>query len=457
MDIDKEIFRAYDIRGIVDKQLDEYTMYLIGGAIGTEVLAQGGKSIVTGRDGRLSGSHLMKALQLGITTTGCHVIDIGMVPTPVVYYATYALDTNSGVMLTGSHNPPEYNGLKIVINGITLTADAIQGLYKRIKQQRIYMGRGQVTQADLTSQYITQITDRIHLANPVKLVIDCGNGVAGITAPTLFKLLGCEVHTLYGEVDGNFPNHHPDPSIPANLTDLIATVKATNADIGLAFDGDGDRLGVVTNEGEIIWPDRQLALFAKDLLTRHPASTIIYDVKCSKHVTDIIRKHGGKPLMYKTGHSFLKAKMQETDALLSGEMSGHIYFKERWFGFDDGAYTGARLLEMMTQQNISSADLFKAIPDSINTPELKLPIQEKNKFAFMEKLLANASFPEAEINTIDGLRVDFSDSWGLVRPSNTTPHLILRFEADDEKGLLRIQQLFRHMLLQLDSTLGLPF
>jgi phosphomannomutase/phosphoglucomutase len=457
MTIDKEIFRAYDIRGIVDTQLDEYAVRQLGEAIGTEVLAQGGNTIITARDGRLSGPRLMHALQNGIMSTGCNVIDIGMVPTPVLYYATHVLESNSGVMLTGSHNPPDYNGLKIVINGITLTTEAILGLYYRVKYKRIYMGRGNLKNVDLNQQYLTQITDHISLARPLKLVIDCGNGAAGNLAPTLFKNLGCDVTTLYAEVDGNFPNHHPDPSIPANLQDLIKTVKEKKADIGFAFDGDGDRLGVVTNEGEIIWPDRQLALFAKDILSRHPGTTIVYDVKCSKHLTQIIKQHGGKPLMYKTGHSLLKAKMQEMNALLSGEMSGHIYFKERWYGFDDGLYTGVRLLEILSQQKLTSAELFHTIPDSINTPELKLPMAEKRKFGFMETLIRNANFSGAEINTIDGLRVDFADGWGLIRPSNTTPYLILRFEADDEKGLIRIQQVFRELLLKLDNTLELPF
>lgn len=457
MTIDKEIFRAYDIRGIVDQQLDEYTVRQLGEAIGSEVLAQGGNCIITARDGRLSGPRLMKTLQNGIMATGCNVIDIGMVPTPVLYYATHTLETNSGIMLTGSHNPPEYNGLKMVINGVTLTSEAIKNIYYRIKYKRTYMGRGQLKNMDITAQYLDQIVNHIRLTKPLKVVIDCGNGAAGNIAPILFNKLGCEVISLFTEVDGHFPNHHPDPSVPDNLQDLIKTVRETKADIGFAFDGDGDRLGVVTNEGTIIWPDRQLALFAKDILSRHPGTNIVYDVKCSKHLTEIIKKHGGIPVMYKTGHSLLKAKMQETGAMLSGEMSGHIYFKERWFGFDDGLYTGTRLLEILSQQELSSADLFRTIPDSINTPELKLPMAENRKFHFIQHLVKNATFPGAEINTIDGLRVDFPDGWGLIRCSNTTPYLILRFEADDEKGLTRIKEAFRTMLLSLDNNLELPF
>lgn len=457
MTIDKEIFRAYDIRGIVDTQLDEYAVRQIGEALGSEVLAQGGNTIITARDGRLSSPRLMPVLQNGIMSTGCNVIDIGMVPTPLLYYATHVLESTSGVMLTGSHNPANYNGLKIVINSVTLTSSAILGLYNRIKYKRIYMGRGKLKHIDVTDKYLTQITEKHALSRPIKIVIDCGNGVTGMIAPTLFKKLGCDVTTLYPEIDGNFPNHHPDPSIPANLQDLIKTVKEKNADVGFAFDGDGDRLGVITNKGEIIWPDRQLALFAKDILSRHPGTTIVYDVKCSKHLTHIIKQAGGIPLMYKTGHSLLKAKMQEVNALLSGEMSGHLYFKERWFGFDDGMYTGVRLLEILDQQKLSSAELFQAIPDSVNTPELKLPMPEKRKFAFMETLIKQANFPDAEINTIDGLRADFIDGWGLIRPSNTTPYLILRFEADNERSLARIKEIFREALLKLDNALELPF
>ncbi len=457
MEIAQEIFRAYDIRGIVETQLNESSVYAIGRGIGSEVLAQGETSIITARDGRLSGPHLMMALQQGILSTGCNVIDIGMQPTPVLYYATHILGHSSGVILTGSHNPPNYNGIKIVIAEKTLTPEDIQHLYHRIQNEDFTQGHGRLESADVEDRYIEQITNHIKLTQPVKIVLDCGNGVTGELAPRLFNALGCEVIALYEEIDGNFPNHHPDPSVPENLTTLIQTVKETQADIGFAFDGDGDRLGVVTNEGDIIWADRQLALFAKDILARNPGNLVVYDVKCSKHLAHIIRESGGVPLMYKTGHSLIKNKMHECGALISGEMSGHIYFKERWFGFDDGMYTGARLLEILTQQPLSSAELFQTIPNSINTPELKLPMAESKKFGFMELLIKAANFPGAILHTIDGLRVDFADGWGLVRPSNTTPYLILRFESDNQSGLERIQQSFREMLLGLDASLKLPF
>jgi phosphomannomutase/phosphoglucomutase len=457
MIIDSEIFRAYDIRGLVDDQLNPSTIYIIGQAIGSAVLATGTSSILTCRDGRISSPSLMHALQQGIISTGCNIIDIGMQPTPVLYFATHMTDCHSGVMLTGSHNPTNYNGLKIVIAGQVLSSEAIQQLYTRIQQQQFAVGSGQITTLAIEDNYIHHILNTIHIHKPFKIVIDAGNGVAGKLAPRLFKALGCEVFELYCDIDGNFPNHHPDPSVASNLQTLIAAVQHHQADVGFAFDGDGDRLGLITNTGEIIWPDRQLALFAKDILGRHPGSTIVYDVKCSKHLTDIIRAHHGVPLMYKTGHSLIKNKMQETGALLSGEMSGHIYFKERWFGFDDGLYTGARLLELLSQTNSSSTELFASIPDSINTPELKLAISEQQKFSFMALLMQTAIFPNAMVHTIDGLRVDFHDGWGLIRPSNTTPYLILRFEADNEISLLRIQEQFRQLLLTLDASLQLPF
>ncbi|NNM59248.1 MAG: phosphomannomutase/phosphoglucomutase [Legionellales bacterium] len=455
--ISKEIFRAYDIRGIVDIQLNADTIYLLGQAIGTEVLAQGGNTIITGRDGRLSGPVLLAALQQGLLSTGCDIIDIGMVPTPVLYFATHTLKSNSGSMLTGSHNPANYNGIKPVINGRSLTPESLLKLYDCIQNKAFSTGQGSLTTTDVTENYLSHITDHIKLKRPVKLVIDCANGATGNIAPELFSRLGCDVIPMYTEVDGRFPNHHPDPSAPENLQDLIVRVRTEKADLGFAFDGDGDRLGVVTNEGEIIWPDRQLAFFAKDILSRHPGTPVVYDVKCSSHLTNIVKQCGGQPIMYKTGHSLIKNKMIEEKALLSGEMSGHIYFKERWFGFDDGLYTGARLLEIFTAQSLSSADLFRTIPSGVNTPELKLAMNEDLKFGFIDTLVKNADFPDAEMTTIDGLRVDFEDGWGLVRASNTTPHLILRFEAINQASLDRIKAVFRDLLLAQDKTLKLPF
>lgn len=456
--IPQEIFRAYDIRGIVDQTLTPEIVYTIGLAIGSENLACGENKILVARDGRLSGPVLLKALIEGLQASGCDVIDIGMVPTPVLYFATYALSIPSGVMLTGSHNPANYNGLKIVIAGETLSDTRIQALYQRIQAQQLAQGHGSfTTYANIATDYVQRITSDVFLKKPLRVVIDCGNGVAGNIAPKLFQSLGCEVVELFCEVDGHFPNHHPDPSIPQNLEDLIVAVKQHHADVGLAFDGDGDRLGVITNTGEIIWPDRQLMLYAIDVISRNPGAMIIYDVKSTSHLETVIKQHGGQPLMWKTGHSLVKAKLRETGALLAGEMSGHTFFKERWYGFDDGLYTAARLLEILAATSKTCSELFAEIPNSINTPELKLPLAEEEKFNFMDLFKQQATFDNAQITTIDGLRADFADGWGLIRPSNTSPYLILRFEANDIAGLQRIQNLFREQLLKVQLDLLLPF
>lgn len=456
--IPQEIFRAYDIRGIVDQTLTPEIVYTIGLAIGSENLACGENKILVARDGRLSGPVLLKALIDGLQASGCDVIDLGMVPTPILYFATYALSIPSGVMLTGSHNPANYNGLKIVIAGETLSDTRIQALYQRIQTQQLTHGHGAfTTYANIATDYVQRITADVVLKKPLRVVIDCGNGVAGSIAPKLFQSLGCEVIELFCEVDGHFPNHHPDPSIPQNLEDLIAAVKQHHADVGLAFDGDGDRLGVVTNTGEIIWPDRQLMLYAIDVISRNPGAMIIYDVKSTSHLETVVKQHGGQPLMWKTGHSLVKAKLRETGALLAGEMSGHTFFKERWYGFDDGLYTAARLLEILAATSKTCSELFAEIPNSINTPELKLPLTEEEKFNFMDLFKQQATFENAQITTIDGLRADFADGWGLIRPSNTSPYLILRFEANDIAGLQRIQNLFREQLLKVRLDLLLPF
>lgn len=455
--ISAEIFRAYDIRGIVDKTLTIDSVYLIGQAIGSEAQQRGQTSIILARDGRLSGPSLAKSLADGILATGCDVIDIGAVPTPLLYFATNILGTQSGVMLTGSHNPPDYNGIKMVLAGHTLANEEIQALYQRIVEKDLRQGKGNCRHDDIVARYLARIKSDIILKRKLKVVIDCGSGIPGKVAPLLFSTLNCEVIPLFCEVDGNFPHHHPDPSDPKNLKTLIATVIKEKADIGLAFDGDGDRLGVVTNTGEIIWPDRQLMLFARDVLSRNSGAEIIFDVKCTANLNHVIKQYGGKPLMWKTGHSLIKAKLRETKAPLAGEMSGHIFFKERWFGFDDGLYTGARLLEILAADACSAAELFHDFPDSINTPELKLPLSEAEKFKFMAEFINNAKFPDAKVTTIDGVRADFVDGWGLIRPSNTTPYLILRFEAISEDALLRIQSLFRQQLLSLKADLVLPF
>lgn len=456
--VPQEIFRAYDIRGIVDETLTSEVVYAIGLAIGSENRARGENKIIVARDGRLSGPTLLKALTEGLQASGCDVIDIGMVPTPVLYFATYTLATHSGVMLTGSHNPSNYNGLKIVIAGETLSDERIQALYQRIQTNDFTKGAGTLTShTTIVAEYIQRIISDVKLKKPLRIAIDCGNGVAAAVAPQLFRALGCEVFELFCDVDGNFPNHHPDPSIPENLNDLIAAVKEHQADVGLAFDGDGDRLGVVTNEGEVIWPDRQLMLYAIDVLSRNPGAMIIYDIKSTSHLETIIKQHGGQPLMWKTGHSLVKAKLRETGALLAGEMSGHTFFKERWYGFDDGLYTAVRLLEILAANEKSIGEIFAEIPNSINTPELKLPIAEDEKFIFINEFKRQAKFEDAEITTIDGLRADFKDGWGLVRPSNTSPYLILRFEASNQDSLERIQELFRQQLLMLNKDLVLPF
>ena len=453
----KEIFKAYDIRGIVDKTLTQEVVTLIGRALGSEALTRNQSSIIVGRDGRLSGPMLVDSLAQGIMATGCDVIDIGQAPTPTIYFAGFHLDTQSVVAVTGSHNPPEYNGLKIVLDGETLSGDRIQAIRQKILDQDFSQGLGKRHQHEVTDAYIERIVKDIQLKRPLKVVIDCGNGVAGAVAPRLFGKLGCETVELFCEVDGSFPNHHPDPSQIENLQDLIHAVQDNNADIGLAFDGDGDRLGVVTPNGSNIWPDRQMILFARDILKRQPGAKVIYDVKCSRNLPAEILAAGGEPIMWRTGHSFIKAKLKESGAALAGEMSGHIFFKERWYGFDDGLYTAARLIELLAKQQESPQQIFNGLPDSINTPELRIEMEEGQHFEFMEELVNNADFPDGKVSTIDGLRVDFKDGFGLVRPSNTTPILVLRFEADNEAALSRIQDQFRNLLQRTRPEVVIPF
>lgn len=455
--VPEEIFRAYDIRGVVDNQLTPDVVREIGKAIGSEAFDRGEQKVVVARDGRLSGPTLIEALKEGLKASGRDVIDIGEVPTPVLYFATNYLDTRSGVMLTGSHNPANYNGLKIVIAGETLAKENIQKLYSRIKNSDFVSGKGSEEARNVVPDYLGQITADVALAQPLKVAVDCGNGVAGSIAPRLLQGLGCEVIGLYCDVDGNFPNHHPDPSKPENLNDLIAMVKSEKADIGLAFDGDGDRLGVVVSDGTIVWPDRQMMLYAIDVLSRNPGADIIFDVKCTRHLPKVISSHGGRPIMWKTGHSLVKAKMKETGALLAGECSGHIFFKERWYGFDDALYTAARLLEILAGDVRSSAEVFAALPNSMATPELNVTISDTRKFDFVNKLAKVATFGNGRINTTDGIRVDFDDGWGLVRASNTTPCLVMRFEADNAASLERIKNQFREQILAIDSSLQVPF
>lgn len=457
-EINATIFRAYDIRGIVDVSLTENVAELIGKAVGSLLKEKNGNKIVVARDGRLSGSRLSAALCKGLMAAGLHVYDLGVVPTPVLYYATQFFKERSGIMLTGSHNPPDYNGMKIVIAGKNLAEEGITEIYHKIKAQQFLKGTGSYQRHEINEQYIQEIGHNVILQRPLKIVIDAGNGVTGGLAPQLFKSLGCKVVELFCDIDGNFPNHHPDPGDIRNLQTLIEKVKAEKADLGLAFDGDGDRLGVVTNTGEIIFPDRLLMLFAIDVLAKISQAKIIYDVKCTSHLHEIINKYHGTPIMWKTGHSLIKVKMAECNAQLGGEMSGHFFFKDRWNGFDDALYAGARLLEILAAQTQSSSELFATIPNSVNTPELKVVVKDEEKFSVMANLIAKANFKEAtDITTIDGLRVHFDEGWGLIRASNTSPYLILRFEAINETILTKIQTIFKHWLLSVEPNLVLPF
>ena len=457
------IFRAYDIRGVVGRELTPQVAAWIGQAIGTVMAEQGLTDIVVGRDGRLSGPELAGGLIEGLRKAGRNVIDVGMVPTPVVYFAAYHLRAGSGVAVTGSHNPPDYNGFKVVVGGETLSGAAIQDLYARIRDGRLQQAdsTGSLQQQAVDEDYIRRIADDVQLERPLKVVADAGNGVAGEIAPRLLEAIGAEVIPLYCDVDGSFPNHHPDPSEPHNLEDLIATVKRFDADLGLAFDGDGDRLGVVTREGQIIFPDRLLMLYAADVLLRNPGALVIYDVKCTGKLSDYILRHGGSPMMWKTGHSLIKAKMRETEAELAGEMSGHFFFKERWYGFDDGLYSAARLLEILAGRFETPSEVLAELPDSVSTPEIKVPVQGDPHVVVAQFASAaqadEATFGGARLTTIDGLRADWNDGWGLVRASNTTPVLVLRFEADDAAALARIKDLYRGQLARLLPDTPLEF
>ena len=451
------IFKAYDIRGIVEDTLTEEITFKIGQAVGSEIIANGGDSIVIGRDGRLSGPRLTQVLSDGLRAAGINVTDIGLAPSPVVYFSSYSKNISSCIAITGSHNPPNYNGFKMVVDGVTLSAERIQAIKQRIIDEDFTQGAGTYTQAEVIEDYIARIVGDVKLARKMKIVIDCGNGVGGATAPQVFKQLGCDVIELFSDVDGNFPNHHPDPSQIENLQDLIAAVKEHDAELGLAFDGDADRLGVVTKKGEIVWADRQMVLFAQDVLSRNPGAEIIYDVKCSRNLPKEIEAAGGKATMWRTGHSFVKAKLKETGAALAGEMSGHIFFKERWFGFDDGVYAGARLLEILSKRDETPQAIFDALPDSVNTPELRIDFAEGEHYTFMEKLQKVADFGDASVSKIDGLRVDYADGFGLIRPSNTTPILVLRFEADSQVAIERIQDDFKTAIHQIDTIISIPF
>ena len=459
--LDRSIFKAYDIRGIVDRNLGAEVVRAIGLAVGARVKAAGGTDAVVGRDGRLSGPTLAAALSDGLRDAGVNVVDIGQVTTPIVYYATYELGAGSGVAVTGSHNPPDYNGLKMVVAGDAIHGEAITRLGEEVAAGTHVpvpaSQRGSLREVALTERYVQRIAGDIKLARPMKIAIDCGNGVAGAVAPALFRALGCEVTELFCEVDGTFPNHHPDPAHPENLQDLIRCLQTTDCEIGLAFDGDGDRLGVVTKRGSIIFPDRQLMLLAQEVLSRNPGATIIYDVKCTRNLAGFIRAHGGVPMMSRTGHSLVKARLKETGAPLAGEMSGHIFYKDRWYGFDDGLYAGARMLEILSHHADPGAVL-EGLPDSPTTPELQLRCAEGEHFTLVEAIKRTARFEGAtEVIDIDGVRVEYADGFGLARASNTTPVVVLRFEADNDAALARIQAQFRQAILAVKPGATLPF
>ncbi len=457
MQVPAEIFKAYDIRGIVGRTLTPDIVVAIGQAVGSEAIARGRRTVATGRDGRHSGPELAAALARGLQSSGVDVIDIGQAATPILYFAAHHFDTLSGVAVTGSHNPPEYNGLKIMVDGETLSGEAIQGLRQRIEKGRLERGSGSYRSEEVREPYLKRITGDVKLARPMRLVVDCGNGVAGGTAPELYRRLGCELTELFCEVDGSFPNHHPDPSQPKNLADVQKALAAGKGELGFAFDGDGDRLGVVTKSGKIIYPDRQLMLFAADVLERHPGAQIIFDVKSTRHLFSWIRQHGGKPVLWKTGHSLIKQKLKETGALLAGEMSGHTFFKERWYGFDDALYAGARLLEILSRASDPSAVL-EALPDAVSTPELHVKFAEGENYTLIEQLQRTARFTDArEVIKIDGLRVEYDDGFGLARASNTTPVVVLRFEADNEQAMRRIQEDFRRAILAARPDAALPY
>jgi len=463
MQIAASIFKAYDIRGIVPSTITAEVAEGIGRAFGSIALAEGEKTVAVGRDGRLSGPDLSAALMRGLAAVGIEVIDVGMVTTPMLYFAASTL-CKSGIQVTGSHNPRDYNGFKMVMGGRAIYGEEIQAIRKMMESESWKLkDGGKILQADVLAAYTARIVSDIKLARPMKIVVDSGNGIAGASAPGILRAIGCEVIELFSEVDGNFPNHHPDPSKPENLKDLIAALKTSGAELGLAFDGDGDRLGIVTREGVNIYPDRQMMLFARDVLSRVPGGTILFDVKCSQRLAPAVREAGGKPLMYKTGHSLIKAKMREIEAgggeaPLGGEMSGHIFFKERWYGFDDGTYAGTRLLEIVSKSPDASAVL-NALPTSFSTPELNVACHEGEPPKLVAEAVALANFPApAEINTIDGLRVDWPDGFGLLRASNTTPVLVLRFEGHTEEALHRIEADMLKLLRQVkpDASFAAP-
>ena len=455
--IPASIFRAYDIRGLVDEQLTENSVELISRAIGSEALANGIASLLVGFDGRLSSPILSKSLITGLQSAGCNVVNLGLIPTPLLYFATHVSSHSSGVMLTASHNPSNYNGLKIVFNQNCLADNQIQRIKHRIDNNQLSSGEGTYQDLNIIDAYLEDVSERINLKRPLSLIIDCGNAVPATVAPNLFKLLGCEVTPLYCDIDGSFPNHHPDPTLPENLAALAKQVVNTGADLGIALDGDGDRLGIVTNKGEFIDADKMLMLLVENILPNYAKAPVVFDVKCSSELAVKISSIGGKPVMHRSGHSFMKQKMRETGAPIGGEYAAHIFFKDRWFGFDDGIYTAARIVEILSSQDKSSSEVFGAFNSTLSTPEIKLEVDEESKFGLIDRLLELAEFPEGKLITLDGLRVEFADGWGLIRASNTSPALLLRFEASNEERLNEIKKAFKALISRVDNRISLDF
>lgn len=454
------IFLRYDIRGIAGDTISPENTYTIGRAFSLLMQEADEQSVIVARDNRPSSPALMTALIEGLTDSGIDVISLGEQPTPLAYFATHQLNIPNALIITGSHNPPEYNGIKCVLAGKPLHSEGLQRLFRRTRAAFPVKEKGNHQQTDIVPDYLNRITSDIQLKRKLKVIIDCGNGTASTIAPELMRQLGCDVTTLYCDSDGTFPNHHPNPSVPDNMAEMKRQLLTGDFDLGLAFDGDGDRLGVMDCNGKIIWPDRQMMLFTEDVLHRHPGAAIIFDVKSSQHLSDTIRAQGGQPIMWCSGHSLLKEKLAQTsDAQLAGELSGHVFFKDRWYGFDDALYTAARLLELIAQNNQDSAKQFSHWPDAASTPELSIDFESYEKLVeFMHQLhQLHMQFSDGNITLIDGIRVDFDDGWGLVRASNTTPALVLRFEGKDEKTLKRIQAEFRQQLLSVEPELSLPF
>ena len=457
MKVNSEIFRAYDIRGIVDEALTEEGIFQIGKAIGSHILSEGRSSILTARDGRVSGPRLLNQFQKGVMSSGCDVVDIGEVPTPLLYFSTFKTNISDGVMLTGSHNPKNYNGLKIVINKKSMTSEKIEKIKSMIEEESFLDGEGKITSFDIKEDYLNELKEKIKINSKMKICLDCGNGVGGMIAPQAFKLLGLDVIELYSEVDGNFPNHHPDPGNPNNLKDLQEKVLETNSDLGIALDGDGDRVGLIDNKGEIIFPDTYMMLLAENLLMKKSKGSIVFDVKCSTNLEKVIKNFNGTPIMSRTGHSYIKSKMIETNALLGGEMSGHIFFNDDWYGFDDAIYSALRMIEILSMTKSTSHEVFNSYPKHFSTPEINLKVSEENKFKVIDELKTLIDSSLYALIDIDGIRLENENSWGLVRASNTSPNLVLRFEGKTESDLLEIKNYFKEILSKIEFDLQLDF